>query len=65
MGVHRTCGEPDEIELTPMGVELHGPGRVPGPASVMPLLFRKVRVPSRDKLLEMQNRFSNTFCARS
>ena len=24
MGVHRTCGEPDEIELTAMGVELNG-----------------------------------------
>ena len=24
----RTCGEPDEIELTPMGVELNGLGRV-------------------------------------
>ena len=23
--VHRTCGEPDEIGLTPMGVELNGP----------------------------------------
>ena len=29
MGVHRTCGEPDEIELTPMGVELYGPGTPP------------------------------------
>ena len=25
----RTCGEPDEIELTPMGVELNGSRRVP------------------------------------
>ena len=24
MGVHRTCGEPDEIELTAMGVKLNG-----------------------------------------
>ena len=24
----RTCGEPDEIELTPMGVRLNGSGRV-------------------------------------
>ena len=24
MGVHRTCGEPDEIGLTPMGVKLNG-----------------------------------------
>ena len=27
MGVHRTCGEPDEIELTPMGVKLNAPRR--------------------------------------
>ena len=25
----RTCGEPDEIGLTPMGVKLNGSGRVP------------------------------------
>ena len=25
MGVHRTCGEPGEIELAPIGVELNGP----------------------------------------
>ena len=32
MGVHRTCGEPDEIELTPMGVKLNGTRRIrPGP----------------------------------
>ena len=24
MGLHRTCGEPNEIELTPIGVELNG-----------------------------------------
>ena len=29
MGVHRTCGEPDEIGLTPMGVKLNGSGHVP------------------------------------
>ena len=29
VGVHRTCGEPDEIGLTPMGVELNGTWRVP------------------------------------
>ena len=29
MGVHRTCGEPDEIELTPIGVKLNGSRRVP------------------------------------
>ena len=29
MGVRRTCGEPDEIELTAMGVKLNGSGRVP------------------------------------
>ena len=29
MGVHRTCGEPDEIELTPMGVKLNGLRQVP------------------------------------
>ena len=28
MGVHRTCGEPDEAELTPIGVNLNGSGRV-------------------------------------
>ena len=28
MGVHRTCGEPGEIELTPMGVKLNGSLRV-------------------------------------
>jgi len=28
MGVHRTCGEPNEIELTPMGVKLNGSRRV-------------------------------------
>ena len=30
MGVHRTCGEPDEIGLTPMGVEMNGPRCVRG-----------------------------------
>ena len=25
----RTCGEPNEIELNPIGVELNGPRRVP------------------------------------
>ena len=30
MGVHRTCGEPDEIGSTPMGVALNGSGRVHG-----------------------------------
>ena len=30
MGVHRTCGEPDEIELAAIGVELNGSGRAPG-----------------------------------
>ena len=29
MGVHRTCGEPDEIGLAAMGVKLNGSGRVP------------------------------------
>ena len=29
MGVHRTCGEPNEIELTPIGVDLNGSGHVP------------------------------------
>jgi len=33
----RTCGEPDEIELTPMGVKLNGSGRV------LPLLFQRER----------------------
>ena len=28
MGVHRTCGEPSEIELAPMGVKLNGSQRV-------------------------------------
>ena len=28
MGVLRTCGGPDEIESTPMGVELNGSRRV-------------------------------------
>ena len=32
----RTCGEPDEIELTPMGVELNGSGRVQGLADGVP-----------------------------
>ena len=30
-GVHRTCGEPDGIGLTAIGVELNGSGRVPSP----------------------------------
>ena len=29
MGGYRTCGEPDEIELTAIGVELNGPRGVP------------------------------------
>ena len=29
MGVHRTCGEPNEIELTAIGVALNGSGGVP------------------------------------
>ena len=29
MGVRRTCREPDEIELTPMGVKLNGSGGAP------------------------------------
>ena len=29
MGVHRTCGGPDGIDLTPMGTKLNGAGRVP------------------------------------
>ena len=29
MGVHRTCGEPNETELTPIGVRLYGSGRGP------------------------------------
>ena len=28
MGVHRTCGEPNEIEWTPMGVKVNGWGCV-------------------------------------
>ena len=35
MGVHRTCGEPGEIGLTPMGVELNGSGRVPLEAAAL------------------------------
>ena len=42
MGVHRTCGEPDEIELTPMGVKLNGSGRV-HPAPPRPLGLEKER----------------------
>ena len=30
MGVHRTCGGPNEIELTPTGVKLNGSRLVPG-----------------------------------
>ena len=29
VGVHRTRGEPNGIELTPIGVEVNGPRRVP------------------------------------
>jgi hypothetical protein len=29
MEVRRTCGEPDEIGLPPMGVKLYGTRRVP------------------------------------
>ncbi len=44
MGVRRTCGEPNEIELTPMGVKLNGSRRVPGDELGHPNLVEHVVV---------------------
>jgi len=47
MGVHRTCGEPDEIELTAIGVELNGSGRVPLVMAAMHCLSPCQMLPER------------------
>ena len=48
MGVHRTCGEPDDIEPTPTWVELNGSWRVREEV----LRTRRLRLPLRRLLLQ-------------
>ena len=48
MGVHRTRGEPDELELTPTGVELNGSERVRF-APERPRAVHPRRAPARGK----------------
>ena len=49
MGVHRTCGGSNGIELTAIGVELNGPRRVRGPPHrvVAPQVLLQVPFKSR------------------
>ena len=53
MGVHRTCGGPDEIRLTPMEVELNGSWRVPV-ADAEDLLLDLLRLVILDELVRVR-----------
>ena len=58
MGVHCTCGEPDGVGLTPMGMKLNGSRHGPGPQRVA-VLHGELPAPRRrpgDVLVELPRR---------